>query len=265
MEPVQKLVAFKVRERCRLAVGLFVLQTASSDSRSGRDCTSLLIRRGADLAECDLAGASLRDCVLARADVSDADLSASILAGCVVAGTNMSGANVLGVISGGLAGTPSSLPLGWTITDGVLTPINGPPPNTTFTVVYGGNANTGGTVPVDGLSPYESGVEVTVLGNTGGLRKTGSTFGGWNTAADGAGTSYSPAATFTISADTVLYAQWVDDVNAGLVDPTFGPFTTGASGVVNAVAVQGDGKILIGGSFTTFNGTDSPRILRLLG
>lgn len=75
-------------------------------------------------------------------------------------------------------------------------------------VTYNGNGNTGGTVPTDTNSPYESGDTVTVLDNTGSLAKEGYTFDGWNTAADGSGTSYAAAATFTITASTVLYAQW---------------------------------------------------------
>lgn len=38
---------------------------------------------------------------------------------------------------------------------------------------------------------------------------------------------------------------------------------TGASGTVNSITVQNDGKILIGGAFTTFNGASRTRILRL--
>lgn len=49
---------------------------------------------------------------------------------------------------------------------------------------------------------------------------------------------------------------------AGLVDPTFNP-GTGANGVVSALARQPDGKILIGGDFTSFNGTGRNRIARL--
>ena len=49
---------------------------------------------------------------------------------------------------------------------------------------------------------------MTVLGNTGSLARTGYTFSGWNTAAGGGGTNYAAGATFTISADTTLYAQW---------------------------------------------------------
>jgi uncharacterized repeat protein (TIGR02543 family) len=62
---------------------------------------------------------------------------------------------------------------------------------------------------VDGSSPYDENDTVTVLGNTGSLVKTGYTFDGWNTAADGSGTDYAPAATFQMPAsNTTLYAQW---------------------------------------------------------
>jgi hypothetical protein len=77
----------------------------------------------------------------------------------------------------------------------------------TFSVTYNGNGNTGGSVPVDG-NAYAASATVTVLGNTGALVKTGNTFAGWNTAANGSGTAYAAAATFPIAANTTLYAQW---------------------------------------------------------
>jgi len=82
---------------------------------------------------------------------------------------------------------------------------------TTYTVTYNGNTSTAGVVPVDGSSPYTSGSMVTVLGNTGSpvLSKTGYQFAGWNTAADGSGTSYVGGNTFNIAANTTLYAQWI--------------------------------------------------------
>ena len=78
----------------------------------------------------------------------------------------------------------------------------------TYTVTYSGNVSTGGTVPVDSNS-YTQGQTVTVLGNTGSLVKTGYTFASWNTAANGAGTSYAPSQTFSMGAANVtLYARW---------------------------------------------------------
>ena len=81
----------------------------------------------------------------------------------------------------------------------------------TYTVAYDGNTNTGGTVPSDASSPYASGATVTVKANSGTLLKTGYTFNGWNTMANGTGIAYAAtgSATFSIAANTTLYAQWV--------------------------------------------------------
>jgi uncharacterized repeat protein (TIGR02543 family) len=81
----------------------------------------------------------------------------------------------------------------------------------TYTITYNGNTNTSGNAPTDGSSPYASGSTVTVLGNSGSpvLAKSGFTFAGWNTASNGSGTSYSQGNTFTINANTSLYAQWI--------------------------------------------------------
>jgi len=46
------------------------------------------------------------------------------------------------------------------------------------------------------------------LAKPDGLTKTGSEFIGWNTAADGTGTSYSAGAALTTATNVVLYAQW---------------------------------------------------------
>ncbi|TYA60215.1 InlB B-repeat-containing protein [Formosa maritima] len=81
------------------------------------------------------------------------------------------------------------------------------------TVTYNGNGNTGGSVPIDTNNPYTSGDTVTVLGNIGSLTNTCSTFNNWNTATDGSGTGYSSGNTFTITASTTLYAQWISTAN----------------------------------------------------
>lgn len=79
-----------------------------------------------------------------------------------------------------------------------------------FTVTYDGNGSTGGSVPTDSSSPYDTGGTVTVKTNSGSLVKTGATFNGWNTLANGTGTAYAAdgTTTFTITANTTLYAQW---------------------------------------------------------
>lgn len=82
-----------------------------------------------------------------------------------------------------------------------------------FSLTYNGNGNTSGTAPIDASSPYTSGSMVTVLGNTGSLGKTGYAFAGWNTLANGTGTAYTSVSTFTISANTELFAQWTPNNN----------------------------------------------------
>ncbi len=90
---------------------------------------------------------------------------------------------------------------------------------TTYTVTYDGNGATGGTVGGDHWGPYLAGYIVTVCDNhrtdltcdfpnDDRLTRDGYTFDGWNTAADGSGTSYAPTDTFAITGNTVLYAQW---------------------------------------------------------
>ena len=76
-----------------------------------------------------------------------------------------------------------------------------------YAVSYSGNGNTGGSVPVDG-NYYAAAATVTVLGNTSALTRIGSTFGGWNTLANGNGTNYAAGNTFPINANVTLYAKW---------------------------------------------------------
>ena len=78
-----------------------------------------------------------------------------------------------------------------------------------FSVTYDANGADSGTVPVD-ADKHDLGTNVTVLDNTGNLVKDGKSFGGWNTEADGSGTTYTAGQTFSISKDTVLYALWVE-------------------------------------------------------
>jgi hypothetical protein len=103
----------------------------------------------------------------------------------------------------------------------------------TYTVTYNGNGNTGGAAPTDGTA-YSAGATVTVLGNTAGLTKTGSSFSGWNTAANGSGMGYSAGTTFTINANTTLYAQWTANAPASL---------TGAASAISATAATLNGTV----------------------
>ncbi len=103
------------------------------------------------------------------------------------------------------------------------------------TVTYDGNGNTSGSAPA--AVDYAKGATVTVAGNTGSLAKTGYDFGGWNTKNDGTGTNYTAGSgTFTISANTTLYAEWTIKSYA----VTKGTVTGGSATVPSSVNHGGD-------------------------
>ncbi len=145
----------------------------------------------------------------------------------------------------------------------------------TYNVEYDGNDETGGTAPTDASSPYAYGTTVTVLGNTGSLEKTNYTFAGWTTNDDGTGSSYVADNTFSITANTTLYAKWTQSVtldkNGGSTDGSATAVwnATGLTGITHAKPVSGykllgyysassDGTKVLNsdGSFAATNVTD---------
>ncbi|MEI8081592.1 MAG: pentapeptide repeat-containing protein, partial [Actinomycetes bacterium] len=63
-----------------------------------------------DLNEFDLHGANLAGVLLRRANLAGADLTGADLIGADLDSANLTDVNLLGVISGGITGTPASLP-----------------------------------------------------------------------------------------------------------------------------------------------------------
>jgi uncharacterized repeat protein (TIGR02543 family) len=113
----------------------------------------------------------------------------------------------------------------------------------TYTVTYNGNTNTSGVVSTD-ANLYEQGVSVTVLA-PGSLVKTGYTFGGWNTAADGSGTSQAAGSSFNMgTANVTLYAQWMWTANPtytpspGYIPPTYTVTYNGNGSTSGAVPID---------------------------
>jgi uncharacterized delta-60 repeat protein len=51
--------------------------------------------------------------------------------------------------------------------------------------------------------------------------------------------------------------------SSGSLDPTFNPGMAATNGVVNSIAIQPDGRILVGGNFSSFNGTAAYNIIRI--
>ena len=90
-----------------------------------------------------------------------------------------------------------------------------------FEVIYNGNTNTGGVVPVDG-NLYNNGNTVVLYGNTGILEKTNTCFIGWSgvqkpvvtVIGDVPADLKQGGNVFTITSDTTFYAVWAED-NSG--------------------------------------------------
>jgi uncharacterized repeat protein (TIGR02543 family) len=70
-----------------------------------------------------------------------------------------------------------------------------------YNVTFDGNGSTGGSMSVENAN-----TSTALTTNT--FTKTGSTFDGWNTAADGSGTTYADDAVYPFTSATTLYAQW---------------------------------------------------------
>jgi hypothetical protein len=96
------------------------------------------------------------------------------------------------------------------------------------------------------------------LPGAGGLTYSGRTFNGWNTAADGKGTSYNADATLVVSANMTLYAQW-NDPSVRQCTVTY--HANGANGTApsaqtvnegNSITLPGAGGLTYSGR--TFNG-----------
>jgi uncharacterized repeat protein (TIGR02543 family) len=79
-----------------------------------------------------------------------------------------------------------------------------------YTVTYDVNGGSG-TAPLAQTANRGTAI---ILADGSGLTKGGYTFSGWNTGADGAGTSYAAGASFTVTADITLYAKWTPDTAA---------------------------------------------------
>ncbi|HET6452025.1 MAG TPA: InlB B-repeat-containing protein [Spirochaetia bacterium] len=78
-----------------------------------------------------------------------------------------------------------------------------------FTVTYDANGAASGSVPLDPMY-YPQGHSVTALANTGGLARPDLAMRGWNTSADGTGTTRAAGSVFSMgSSNLTLYARWV--------------------------------------------------------
>ena len=107
----------------------------------------------------------------------------------------------------------------------------------TYTVSYYANGADSGTAP--GNQTKFQGTDLTLATNSGTLTKTGHTFAGWNTQADGNGTHYAEGATYPHDSPQILYAEWTttytltyDGNGAGGLGPVAGIYNSGDNATV---------------------------------
>ena len=100
------------------------------------------------------------------------------------------------------------------------------------TVTFDANGGTGS------IAAQSSAAAANLTSNTSSIGRTGYSFNGWNTLANGTGTAYANSASFPFSANTTLYAQWTANSNVVTYDSHGG----------SAVA---DGSFVTGGSIAS--------------
>ena len=128
------------------------------------------------------------------------------------------------------------------------------------TIVFNANGGTGS------MANQSSSSATAINANT--FTKTCSSFTGWNTAANGTGTSYANGATYAFSANTTLYAQWsVQNQWTGTTSNNWNTASNWSCGSIPAATdniIIGTGTPVLNTNFTvgatgslTINGTGS--------
>ena len=119
-------------------------------------------------------------------------------------------------------------------------------------VYYNANGATTGNVPEDNTG-YNPNTNVTILGNTGTLAKTGYTWSGWCLNAEGTGTVYGPTpytTTYTLQENTTFYAKWVVNSHDWSTDLTNAVSGTTVQLKVNNAVVAANTQINYGTEVT---------------
>ena len=140
----------------------------------------------------------------------------------------------------------------------------------TYTVTFDTNGGTGNM----SAQTFTAGTAQALTPNA--FTRTGYTFGGWNTAANGSGTAYADGADYTASADTTLYAQWTQVVLSSITvttPPTKTAYTAGdvfdpsgmvvtatysdaSTAAVTGYSVSPSGALTVNDSTVTINYTE---------
>lgn len=127
------------------------------------------------------------------------------------------------------------------------------PASVNYTLTYNGNSSDGGTVPT---AQTGSG-NVTVAANLGLLTRSGYSFTGWNTLANGSGTHYNIGSTYNLTADVTLYAEWATSTYTLFYDGngnTGGSAPSAQTGNGNVTVATNSGTLTNSGyTFTGWN------------
>ena len=126
----------------------------------------------------------------------------------------------------------------------------------TFTVTYDATDKTSGSAPSDTNSPYDTGSDVTVLGNSGTLAKTYYTFAGWNTddEVSSVGSHYNEGDVLTgISENTTFYPVWKHQVNLAVSPANSGTITAAYGSTGDDYYGKAEGDAFTSGGLVSHN------------
>lgn len=120
---------------------------------------------------------------------------------------------------------------------------------TTWALSYDANGGTG-TPPSSQSSTLGTSINAA---SGSGLAHSGLTFSGWNTAANGSGTSYAAGASVTPSNDMTLYAQWTASGSS-----TASPSATSSAASTQSLAATGlESGVITAGVFASLAGVSA--------
>ena len=178
-------------------------------------------------------------------------------------------------------GTGTSYPVGSKYTMPGSNPSQTPPllpgvylyaqwiPTTTssYTLTYAPGTGGSGSPPPSSGNSYSAGSPANIVGNTGPFTNGSLVFNGWNTAADGTGTSYPAGSKITMTANTTLFAQWGSSPALTVTYDANTPIGATTSGAVPAgptdyptnvqVPILGQGSLITPG-YTFLGWNESP-------
>ncbi|CAN2222829.1 Listeria/Bacterioides repeat [Candidatus Nanopelagicaceae bacterium] len=137
-------------------------------------------------------------------------------------------------------------------------------------VTFDSNSSTSGSPSAASVTQVSTGAAVT-LATQNTLARTNYTFGGWNTAADGSGTTYSAGATYTPASSLTLYAQWNSTISYDTNTATSGtapPSTSAKSSAAVTTLATNSGTLAktgytFGGWNTAANGSGTSYVAGL--